>query len=346
MAYRIVVVRTNRPIEIEAAVLALIPAALLVSMVQEVDYIPATYYAFAALGGLLWGASRLPSADAPGTPDMPLVRPSRRVPLALACAGVFALLGSVTYAQSISWGGYTYVPVNVPGFEFERWFRPEGAIAVPGRASGHAYSVYPFASPLDGRLGMKQPGDSAMAVTDMGFTLVNGHGVWPRQHRYVATHRTKWLSRLNAFAVLLPPLQSDFMLRGESGTSPWERSPEGIAEKWCGTTCSVDVTAPVGPGDTRQLQVYIEQPCTSAERPATVSWEIDVMRRGRLVPEGRGRLVFTSPLVPQAIPLAAGSEVPELWRVALRTWPVCDDKIPPRGRSGGAYMGARILFGH
>jgi hypothetical protein len=340
----VVLVRRDRTIDVEAAALGVVPVLLLVTVVQELDYVPAVYYGAAAILGVIWGGSRVPAGPGfpSGTSGVTEGVASRRTAWVLAGTGSVVLVLAVAYLQTISWGGYTYVPVNEPGFQFERWFRPSGVLATP--ASKYPYSVFPFAAPMYGRIEVDDGHGDELTVTDTGFVLANGHGAVARQHRYHATTRTKWLSRLNAFSVYLPPLASDFRLHAESGVSVWEAAADGVAEKRCGLACSVDVGAAMRPGETRALWAYVEQPCTAINRRAIVRYSVDVLRRGRFTRDREGELVFGAPLEVQPIELQAGDAVPDLWRVSLVTVPACAEEMPARGRSGSEYAGVRLRF--
>ncbi len=347
LLYRAVLIKTNRLPEIEAAVLAIVPAFLLASVVQEVDYVPATYYLFASVGGCLWGASRAVRQDS--AEPVPAIGRRRLVPAVVACLGLLALAGSAAYATSISWGGYTYVPVDVPGFRFTRWFRPSGVIAAAPDSFARAYSVFPVAllGPPQPKI---EPGPRErrpLAITATGITLSNGTAWRPRQYRYRTPTWDYSLSRLNGFAVFLPPLQTDFLVLGEESTSQWEVSATGTPEKWCLGRCTIDFATPLKPGGRNQVWLYVEQPCTSSQQPARVDYTLEVRIYGRshVVPAQQGTLRFDAPSVPQAIMLPPVDRDPDFWRLELVTTPGCAADVPPRGRSGPGYTGVRVLLG-
>lgn len=346
LLFRVVARTTRRPLEIEAGILAVIPVFLLVAAVQEIDYIPATYYQFASIGGYLWGSSS--SLARVGASALAPTRSRRAVPVVLVVAAIGCLAGSAVYARSISWGGYTYAPVDVPGFRFSRWFRPEGAIAATSDGSAHRYSVFPFAElpPESPRL-TPDPDDAlASAVTTTGITAANGSNGWPRQFRYSSDVRIAKLSRLNAFSVLLPPLQTNLLLLAETGTSPWEVSGDGLPEKWCRRRCSIEFAGPPNKTGRYGLRVYVEQPCVSQLQPVRFHYVLDARPRGAagFIPAATGTLEFVQPRVPQDVHFPSMSTWPDRWRLALETVAGCPEPIPQRGRSGPEYSGARVLL--
>lgn len=340
--------RTRRPIEVQAAALAFVPASVLVTLVQEIDYVPATYYMFATISGYLWGSSWPPDRNGTATVQArPAVR--RLLPIALVAAGVCAIGGSVTYLRMISWGGYTLAPVDVNGFAFSRWFRPDGAIAATADESERSFSVYPFADTIADGLRVTAAGspEEAFAMTPTGITAANGSGWRPIQHRYTANARFESLSRLNAFPVLLPPLQSNYIIFAESGTAAWEFSADRVPYKRCPSTCSIEFMK-VAPRELDQrVWVIMDTACLSPQRPTRLRYALHAAGDARQSAEHAvtGELGFTQPGKPEGFSLPKASKSPARWRLDLTTDPGCAVTGSTSGGTSSCCDGARILLG-
>lgn len=215
----------------------LLAGFVVVSLVQELDYINAVYYQFALFAGLVFGGRTHAGLEQEKTASC-----SSNDNCSIHYAVwpyVLMVAVAIGWFSRMSWGGYGFDPQPARG-GFTRWFRPSGQITAFPTREQKLYSVFPMTTPGSVLSSDHRATDGEQFyISDDAMLLRNGSKTFGNVFSYDAAPKPPLASRLVAFEVGLPPMQTNLGVFASKGLTGWRRNSVNsiFGERGCDTHC-------------------------------------------------------------------------------------------------------------
>lgn len=316
---------------------------------------------FAVFAGLCFGGTSYPERKFQGSSDSMIEKSVINKPAwSLVGISLFTIIGAVYYANSISWGGYGFDPTSTA---FNRWFRPEGVIAVTSDGRDKDYSVY--WGDLDQ---LKQENFSKFEVSNpnvliQGNTLFlkNGSKLNPRQYSYRIQKHKVLPQRLVSFSLNQPPGQTNVILAAQKGMFSWEleyRTKGVTVGRWCEQSCSFILYRPAGKNKQHGVILQMPLPDIDEENPVHLIVRSQPLIEETSFPDTKtleqmlntpfskkstsSDLIFSHP--ENMFPLKVDFQTNRLWLISLKTDRAIVPKEHDPNSTDDRKLGVRVLF--